>query len=476
LAKNDYAPCETKAINLFDTNPGRSKVFWRLTLGLLLSYIFVTFSSAWIFSQIAGRSLPSSVGDRIEDLMLMAAHAGLSIKKNEGDQSFENMITRMNTNSGFRVYLYDANGIPLSKNTDNPRADALLASLRSQGEESLKFDSDDDYLLIRARWIIYDGQRYAMIVLFSPMMRSDFFSIMPNMWPALIASSVLFAIISAFVAHWLLGPIQILRTKTRAFTAGDWTSRVGPELGYRNDEFSDLGKDFDGMASHIGNLINSQQRLMQDISHELRSPLARIRIALALAEKNNQYEKSLAIIDRNADKLDELIGEILTLARLEHNQMQLDAEVCDLTQICQETTEFCQIEAQQKQQLINFQPCELLPIKGNPSLLQRAIENVLRNAISHTPEGTVITLSIKSDTNSIKIDISDNGPGVSDSEIGRLFEPFFRADHAHQVGSGLGLAIAKRAIELHNGTIHAKHNADSASGLRVCITLPNTQY
>ncbi|MBP7369878.1 MAG: hypothetical protein KA902_00410, partial [Arenimonas sp.] len=265
-----------------------------------------------------------------------------------------------------------------------------------------------------------------------------------------------------------------LQSVTRRFAAGHLGERIGPSLKFRHDEFSDLGNDFDWMAEKLAILIDDKQRLMRDISHELRSPLARIRLALALTSKPDKYESALQSIDRDIDRMDMLIGEILLLAKLEHSNFQRQLDVLDLRELCEEIVEQSQMEANSKQQLLRLKDGHSVQQRGDGLLLHRAIENIVRNALQHTPNGSEIWLDVRlsPDATMTEVVISDNGPGVPANMLNQLCEPFFRIEGGHGKGSGLGLSIASRVVELHSGILRIER-ANARGGLKVVISLPH---
>lgn len=448
----------------------RSRLFWRLTLGLWAASIAFLLFTAWTLSQIAAHNVPPTVAQRIDQMIAMNARTVLAIHRSQGSEASADMLRSMREDAGFTLYLYDAQSRPLWADMDDAEARRMLRGLIDHGEQALRPDPTGRGMLSRSRWIEWGGQRHGLVAYFEGPARPSVVSIIPDMWPVLFMAFLIAGMVSAFVAHWLLGPIRLLRRKASAFTAGDWQSRVGPALTARPDEFGDLGRDFDAMADHISALIENQRRLLRDISHELRSPLARVRIALALAHRPDHAESSLKIIERNADRLDALIGEILMLARLEHSEMQLHAEPFDLVQLADEVMEACQLEAQHRAQALIREGASALPVHADALLLQRAIENVVRNAVLHTPQGTCIRLHLTREGDDAVVEIRDEGPGVDAPTLERLFEPFYRGGEGHGEGSGLGLAIAKRAVELHDGDIVA--STPRGGGLCIRLRLP----
>jgi two-component system sensor histidine kinase CpxA len=267
-------------------------------------------------------------------------------------------------------------------------------------------------------------------------------------------------------------------------------------MGRRRDELADLGRDFDMMAERIEGLLGAQRRLLGDISHELGSPLARLGVALELAEQtaDEPTQKYLDRIAREAARLDMLIGQLLTLTRLEGARgsgIPGQSESVELARLVEEVCADADFEAQsgRRVQIIQSQPCR---IEGNAELLRSAVENVVRNAMLHAPESTQIEVSLElvdesagassandstqnasSTKRSARIRVRDHGPGVPPDALSELFRPFYRVAEARDRqsgGVGLGLSITERAVSFHGGTVGAQNAADG--GLIVEIRLP----
>ncbi|UOG93863.1 MAG: ATP-binding protein [Candidatus Thiothrix sulfatifontis] len=305
----------------------------------------------------------------------------------------------------------------------------------------------------------------------------------PHRFPfGLLMTGVTASFISSFLLAWYFSqPIGILRKAFHAAAKGDLSQRVTSTMGSRRDEIADLGRDFDDMATKLQILMASQRRLLHDVSHELRSPLARLQASIGLAHQQpEKVASSLARIEHEAGRLDTLVGEVLTLSRLESGVPQPLDEYIDILELADAVIDDARFEANALSRQVLFQ-CD---VEGNPiiqgygELLYRALENVVRNAIHHTPENTAVTLAIHHDITAsrLHLTVDDQGSGVPEAELGSIFEPFQRSSNASasasRNGYGLGLAIARRAIESHGGTIRAKNLG--SGGLRVEIYLPLT--
>ena len=280
------------------------------------------------------------------------------------------------------------------------------------------------------------------------------------------------------LARYLTSPVVRLRAATQRLAAGDLSARAGVPPAGRHDELAELVRDFDTMADRLETSVKAQARLLNDISHELRSPLARLNVALGLSRQRSgpEAQSSLERIELEANRLNELIGRLLTIARLESGDQAMKKVPIRLQELIREIAQDAEFEAQSRKCRVDVTKVEDCIVMGDPSLLRSAIENVVRNAIQYTREGTDVQIGLEckegtSGTEAV-IKISDFGPGVPEEALDKLFRPFYRIDddRGRQTGGvGLGLAIAERAVRLHAGTIQANNRSDG--GLMIEIRL-----
>lgn len=297
--------------------------------------------------------------------------------------------------------------------------------------------------------------------------------------------SVVSLVFAVMMALHFSRPIRALHAALAAFTGGKLATRVGRQPGRYADEIDDLGQDFNRMAAHIQALVTAQRRLLHDVSHELRSPLARLQVAADLMHQ--QPERSVEFADRmlrDTERMDILIGELLTLARLEEGGAQAAAEPLEpihLREVASEIVECAVLETQAGHcQVHNRVPSDAV-ITGRVGEIYRALENILRNGLRYSPPGGVVLFSAERVGGCWCIVIEDQGPGVFADDLPHIFDPFFRSGSAaessgcgngngHGHGHGLGLAITRRIIEAHGGTVSAHNRVDG--GLQVRVLLP----
>lgn len=274
------------------------------------------------------------------------------------------------------------------------------------------------------------------------------------------------------LAWYFAKPIRHLRNAIEAAAAGDLAVRVTPSMGGRRDELADLGHDFDRMTAQLQSVIDGQKRLLHDVSHEMRSPLARLQAAIGLARQQpGRTDDSLQRIEREGERIDQLVGELLTLSRLEAG-VTGELENVEMGELLANIAEDARFEGAARGIAIDFVAGAMAELRANPELLHRAIENIVRNALRYSPDGGVVQIAGRRvGERAFQITIADQGPGVAAGDLAAIFTPFFRSEGQGSAGGyGLGLAIAQRAIVALDGRISARNGI--AGGLIVDITLP----
>jgi signal transduction histidine kinase len=294
----------------------------------------------------------------------------------------------------------------------------------------------------------------------------------------LLLALIVSAGISYLLARAITSPVRKLRDATVSIAAGDLRQRVSSTLGPRRDELGRLARDFDAMAEMLQKSADRQAELTRNISHELRSPLARMRVALELERKKSATSADLERIDEEIGRIDDLIGQILSFSRLDSGTPQRASDY-DLAELVDEVAANVNYEGRSRGNdavTVVTETDSSIKVHGYREAMYSALENVLRNSVRHSPPGEVVTLAAgRFADRTLRISVADKGSGVDEAELPRLFEPFFRTQRSAQArderGTGLGLAIAARALARNGGTIGASNN--EVGGLVVTMTLPD---
>ena len=397
----------------------------------------------------------------------------------EGDiKKLQEWLTQLDKREAVPYLLLDKKGKDLLE-----RSVPLYLQQRARRLEYkfLENEHDDDNehknRRLNHRPIIIEGQRYRLM----PDFRSITLHRVLNRPRAFVAPILLATLISGIIclllARYLTAPISRLRQATQKLAQGDLTQRVSPSMGNRKDEIVELANDFDYMAEQLQALIESHKQLLRDASHELRSPLARLQVALGLARQRgaDSTTQELDRIEREAERLNDLIGQLLTLARFETNTTEIELNAIELTPLLEQVVDDAAFEARATNRDVKIIQSMPVTVKGNNVLLNSALENVIRNAVRYTAEGTAVEVILKADIENpawVVIKVRDHGPGIPEQMLESIFEPFVRVGEARDRqsgGYGLGLAIAKRAVSLHGGKMMAANEED---GLSIHIYLP----
>jgi len=435
-----------------------NRLFWKIFLSFWVTEALVLTIAVTLANMGVWRESPDSL-QQVQAEMPVVATRAVQAWEQGGTPALKQSLADASEDSSARWWLVDANGNELSgnvvpwwvpqvvqRNPDAARPDAAVYALTG---------SRGSYTLVAE-----PGQPRVPHIPYRAIIRQ------------LLAGLLVSGLTCFLLAHYLVQPILRLRRATQAVAAGDLSARAGAAVGERKDEIGDLVRDFDRMAGRIEALVQSQKQLLRDISHDLRSPLQRLRMAVGLARREATATTQLDRIEREAVRINELVEQVLTLARLENAATQLPMASVSLQAIVNDVVSDASYEAERLECSVKVEAGELTLIAGNRELLHSAVENVVRNAIHHSPPHTEVKVTLGGNNGVIRVRVEDEGPGVPENALSRLFEPFFRVDESRGTtnGFGLGLAIAARAVAAHGGSI-AAHNRQP-HGLQVEIQLP----
>lgn len=394
-----------------------------------------------------------------------------------GEQQLRQYFENLEATQHVRAYLFDEQGMEMSHRTPPDWAIRVASGGPRTPRDGFIIPAPPVQRDSRAS---SDGRHRYTIVLGMPPGPRVFFGPRGLPIPGLIIAVISSGLVCYFLSWYLTKPIVRLRAATRQLAGGNLSARAGAPARQRRDEVAGLMRDFDVMAERLETLLKAQSRLLNDISHELRSPLARLNVALGLARQ--RYDagdtEMLDRIELEASRLNELIGRILTLARLEDGEQDVSQTPVPLDELVANIAEDAEFEAQARHCHVRT----VIPegdwrVRGNASLLHSAVENVVRNAIRYTQEKSSVEIELASEEGAngpeAVLKISDSGPGVPPDALDKLFQPFYRIDDARgrlTGGVGLGLAITERAVRFHGGRVSAHNRLEG--GLRVEIRLP----
>lgn len=374
-----------------------------------------------------------------------------------------------------RVNVYDQSGRELSGRVAPP----WIEDMRRTGQH--RHRSWMEGMLperLSRQTLSIEGQQYTLVLETFPG-PTIFFG--PHDIPGLGLTMLVISsgLVCYLLARSLTSPVRRLRSATQRLAAGDLTARTGAPTKGRRDELAQLMRDFDRMAERIEALMEAQSRLLKDVSHELRSPLARLSVALGLARQraNPGAEGALDRIELEADRLNRLIQRLLTISRLETGTDGIRKTRISLRELVEHVVHDAEYEAQGGNCRFSAEPTDEYPVEGDPDLLRSAVENVVRNAVRYTAAGSDIEIRLErrigDHGEEIAIRVIDSGPGVPEDALERIFQPFYRVDDARNRqtgGAGLGLSIADRAVRLHQGRVRASNRPEG--GLEVEIRIP----
>jgi two-component system, OmpR family, sensor histidine kinase CpxA len=447
--------------------------------------IFVWF---WAIVVLTGLSLvlafalqPHGVASRwhssLEDATKYYGTAAVGVLKQSGAPAADMFISQLSTDAHVRACLFDNKGAVLAgwdceefkHDVDRVANGAASAGSMHRGLAAI-------VIPVRS----FDGSTY---IYASELMSGpgaafgvDLKVVLMRISLALLVSGLT----CYFLTRYLTRPILRLRSVSQQISAGQLSARADTSLESRRDEFGDLVRDFNRMANTTENLISSQRQLLYDVSHELRSPLARLNVALDLLRRRVGEAPALNRMQVDLQRLNETIGRLLTVAKLEASPSLQNSTTVNLSDLVNSIAADADFEAQERGTSVEVAETADLKVLGDPNLLRSAIENVFRNAIRFTAPGTPVEVLLQSapalNGGDARIVVRDHGPGVPQEELTRIFKPFYRLSESRgndSNGAGLGLAIAERIVRLHGGKICAS-NIDGG-GLSVEIILPRTK-
>ena len=445
------------------------RLFWRIFALFWLAMLALIVSITWITSyNFENEKIPGLEITRLESL-LNEQLRGASRALREGGADALQAVVHTADYRGIALYVLDANNQDLLKRTVPTE---IIGAAEHAVEDAQGLHADRT----RIQQIkTPDGAEYIAVAEFrdSPLLRMLYRR--PNLfWFHVGIGSLISAFFSLLLAAYIATPLSRIRASARRVARGDLDARVGALPFGRSAEMLSLANEFDQMAARLKDLVEGQRRLIRDVSHEMRSPLARQRVALELARAQVSGDARLQLdrIERESERLEEMIAQAIQLSRMEMSSPSKVENVA-LDELIADIAADAAFEAQAQHCSLHIAQSAPLLVRAESDLLASAIENVVRNAVNYTTPDSTIRIRLDRLDAQARLRVIDAGPGVPAADCARIFEPYFRTDSARQRksgGSGLGLAIAKRAVERQGGRIRAV-NADGG-GLEVEILLP----
>jgi len=404
------------------------------------------------------------------------AQKATEIYEQSGASALNAALQATEKTSGVSGTFFDETGNELSGRTVPQKARELSA--KAAETRDIEFNFEVENTLVARPIVSPKGQLYIYV---AHIPRPPFQPTFQSLGLRLLVVLVIGGIFCYWLARYLTTPLLKLRTTTNELAEGNLGARVATKLAKRRDEVGQLGRDFNVMAERLESMVKAQQRLLGDISHELRSPLARLGVALGLARQRSGTEANGALdrIERESDNLNEMISQLLTLTRLESGTDDRKRTEVDLAALVREVADDADFEARSVNRSVHVVSSDDCSINGVEELLRSAVENVVRNALRYTPEGTAVEVALRKQNggsdNFAVISVRDRGNGVPEDALERIFRPFYRTEDARDRqsggGTGLGLAITERAVRMHGGSVQAVNAAGGGLAVEMKLDL-----
>ncbi|MCB1678458.1 MAG: HAMP domain-containing protein [Halioglobus sp.] len=434
--------------------------FWLVTTAMLGSWML----SAWYFD-----SRPEAdAGDQVRHgpphrFLLRLIYELQNVEQSE----LEPLLERVHSQYRIDIYLLQRSGQDLFARPVPPAVSRAAQQLQG-GRRRVRLNTPQGHLLAHTLYRPEQGRLYGVFV-FPPQRHQLLGALGSNLWLRIALAVLVGGAVCYGLSRLVTNRLRQLQLAARRLAGGELDTRLAVRV-RGGDETDELARDFNSMAAQLQARIQAQKRLLADVSHELRSPLARLRIALALAQQDTARSTAhLQRIERETQRLEELIGQLLSS---QTGAIELDTHI-DLVELLQQLCADASFEGQpQDKQFVFDSTAQQAIVATSGDLLRRSFENLLRNALLHTPDHSRVRVALAATRDGLRVTIEDRGPGVPEAELERIFDAFYRVDSARSRdsgGHGLGLAIARRAIERHGGSIAARN---TGSGLLLEVNLP----
>jgi len=447
-------------------------LFWKIFLTYWLTILIVELFTAWITADLSENEIHPILEEQNAQFVASSTQA-VSVLTSGGLTALTDWLQQpSNLKAVNEFYVINQDNEEIH---NKPLPESIKALINNDyTEQALINHSQPIKQILTFRTATPENENYLLVTTFEqPSLASYLLA------PQRVALGVIISgLICFLLARYFTSPLTRLRRSTQMLALGAFDVTALEHLRERKDEFGALAVDFEQMAERLRDLLNAKRQLLRDISHELRSPLARIRVAIDLARNklNANSNEEIDRIEREIERLEFLIQELLTFASIQPLSNSTDTTRISVREMLENIIDDVGYELQHTRNtnLIKLLCENAIEIEADARLLHRAIENIVRNACYYSPSDAVIKIACYTQTGKLYITIEDEGPGVPQDMLEKIFQPFVRVSEARESqtgGSGIGLAIAKRVIEFHHGTIQASNKKD-ASGLIVTIVMP----
>ena len=447
-------------------------LFWKIFLTFWFTILIVELITAWVTADLSENEIHPILEQQNFKFIQNTKQAVRKINL-QGLTGFQQWRQKNNLEAIDELYVIDVLGKEIS---GNELPDEIIKILKDHPfDQTVNDDFKPVQHLLSFKATAPDNNEFIVITTFQhPHLVSYLLA------PQRVALGVIISgLICFLLARYFTSPLTRLRRSTQMLAQSNFNIASLKHLRKRNDEFGALAIDFENMANRLNQMLDAQRQLLRDISHELRSPLTRIRVALGLARNQpHAGAEQLDRIEREIERLEQLIRELLTFVRIGPSYANACQEKVDVHEMLEQIAEDAAFEQKQnnKNQNIKINCPSKIETCADALLLHRAVENIVRNACYYSPDNSTIKIHCQTKDNAVIIAVEDSGPGIPQNMLEQVFQPFVRVSQARESdtgGSGIGLAIAKRVVELHRGTIEA-YNKSNSEGLIVKITLPHT--
>jgi two-component system sensor histidine kinase CpxA len=435
--------------------------FWLSLIVIVAAAYFVSFQAAQQYQVSAPMARQISILNNL-GFPDLASTGG-------NDAKISEMLANYNESSQYQLYLVD-NAYRMLGDPQPPNRILVMLSEMME-HEGMRVGQWRNETWLGPIPIVFSNSTFRLFIRGVPSLPPENLPFwLESEWVQLFFALTVSGTVSLLLTWSLVRPIEKLRLTVRSLSRGTLTARAGSSVSRRTDEIGDLGRDFDEMAGRIEDLVSAQQRLLSNVSHELRSPLTRLQVALGIVRQKapDGLERALGRIERESDRLENMIAQILKLSRFENDMHHVDWQTIQMDEIVKQVVDDARFEAVPRKITIGLDVSAPIRMTGDAQLLHSTVDNVLRNALRFTPEQGDIEVTMTHKHNRLIISICDQGPGVPEDKLERLFDPFYRLDQSNS-GAGLGLNIALQAVQMHEGRIFAKNR--QPNGLNVTIDL-----